>query len=151
MGSVCAAGFVVYTLYSDGYFNKEKIEEYTEKLKKKNTQEIQFDPNVLSEKFPNIINNSTKSNSIKSNESAGLNSSGTEKTLGRQSITSSQIIKNGVIHFNQGTSPVSKDIRIYTEVSESERIDLIEEDQDCHLCLIHFSDDGHKIVESDLE
>jgi len=48
LGSVCAAGFLVYTLYSDGYFEKQKIEAYADKLKQKDTNEIQFDPNLLS-------------------------------------------------------------------------------------------------------
>ena len=94
LGSVCAGGFVLYTLYSDGYFNKEKTDQYTDKLAQKNSNEIVFDPNVMKQKFPSI--------SATNNQPGDLNNSGTEGTLG-QSVTSSQIIKNGVISFNVGT------------------------------------------------
>ena len=47
LGSVCAAGVLLYTLYSEGYFNVDKTEQYTEKLESKSTNEIKFDPNVV--------------------------------------------------------------------------------------------------------
>ena len=56
LGSICATAFVLWTLYSDGYFDKSKQQEYTNKLKEKENNVKLFDEINVTSKFPSFIN-----------------------------------------------------------------------------------------------